>query len=102
MGGDDVDVGVKVDELEGDEYANEGKVVLGAEPAEMQNFVQNDAALDEYEGDESLLLLCPSSGESLHLVETPVAARVLLLDLFNLAYLMSVLVLIRLLHIIIA
>ena len=76
--------------------------MLGTEPAEMQNFVQNDAALDECEGDECLFLLRPSSGESIHLVEAAVAARILLLDLFYLSYLMRLLVLIRLLHIIIA
>jgi len=47
MRGDYVDKGIKVDELEGDEYADQREVVSGAEPTQMEYLVQNDAALDQ-------------------------------------------------------
>lgn len=74
MGSDDVDIGVEVDELKGDEYADECEVVLCAEPAQMEDFMEDYATLDEYEGDESLLFLRPCSESTLHLIEPPVAA----------------------------
>lgn len=54
LGGGDPDEGVEVDELEGEEQADEGEVVLGAEPAEVQDFVQDDEGLDEDEREGGL------------------------------------------------
>lgn len=89
---------VEVDKLEGNKHADEPEVMFGAKPAEMQYFVQNDAALDECQCYESLFLLRPSSKATLHLIETAITARILLLNLSYLPYLLGVLVLVRLLH----
>lgn len=48
MRGYNVDISVKVDELEDNEYSYEREVMFGAEPAEVKYLVQNDAALDQY------------------------------------------------------
>ncbi len=57
LDGDDVDVGIEVDELEEQEQDYQGKVVSGGEPAEVEDFVEGDDSLDEDESDESLFWL---------------------------------------------
>lgn len=52
---DDEDEGVEVEELEEEQQGDGGKHVPSAEPAEVEDFVEGETALDEEEGQEGLL-----------------------------------------------
>lgn len=58
MARDDEDVTVEVEELADEEEEDGGELVAGAEPAEVEYFVKDHAALDEDQGQNCLLGLC--------------------------------------------
>lgn len=52
---DDEDEGVEVEELEEEQQGDGGEHVSSAEPAEVEDFVKGETALDEEEGQEGFL-----------------------------------------------